>query len=382
MKKKKSKNNGTFVTVFSILLYIVAGGVIGSFIYVPSEGGTMLSLFVFFISVYVSMVIHVILHELGHMVCGLISGYRFLFSRIYSIMLVKIDGKLRFKRLSVAGTAGQCIMLPPKDIAYEDIPFLLYNIGGVLSNLLFTAIFILLYFLVPLPPQFNVVFPCLAVMGIILALTNGIPLNNGVNVNDGYNIMSMVKNKSARRAFAIQLEMTGMLAMGTRVSEMPAEWFTLPAEDEMNDPLSAFVAVSCVDRLMDEKRFDESLEAIEYIIKSSDCISGLHRAMLTCNRMYCEMINGASRDVIDAMRTKEQNVIMKQMKNFPVVIRTEYVYELLCKQDRARSIDIMVRFEKVAKTYPYPTDAACERELMAVAEDKYMIMKGVANVKK
>ncbi len=381
MKKKKNKNRGTFVTVFSILLYIVAGGFIGSFIYIPNEGGAVLSLFVFFISVYASMAIHVILHELGHMVCGLISGYRFLFFRIYSFMLVKIDGKLRFKRLSVAGTAGQCIMLPPNNVEYRDIPFLLYNLGGVLSNLFFSVIFILLYFLVPLPPLFNVVFPCLAVMGIVFALTNGIPLNNGVNVNDGYNIKSMIKNKSARRAFAIQLEMTGMLSQGVRVSEMPKEWFTLPGEDEMNSPLSAVLAATTIDRYMDEKRFDDALEAIDYVTENSAGISGLHRALLVCNKMYCEMVNGTKRDVIDTMRTKEQNGIMKQMKNFPAVIRTEYTYALFCMNDVVMAERLMAQFINVMKKYPYSADAEGERELMVLAKNKYTALKGEKDAK-
>ncbi len=380
--KKTGKFKKSIFVIFSILLYVVAGVVLARFLIIPDGVNFFEYLFAFFITVYVSNFVQVILHEAGHMVCGLISGYRFLFFRIYSLMLVKHEGKLHLKKLGIAGTAGQCIMLPPSNTPYEKVPFLLYNLGGVLANLISSALFIILYFTVRLPLQFNVVFPCLAIMGIASAILNGIPMPGSTVANDGYNILSMIKNSHSRRAFVLQLEMNGMLALGKRVSEMPAEWFTLPDADKMNDPLSTFVAAACVDRLMDEKRFDEALKAIEYISENSCGISGLSKGMIICNRMYCEMMNGATRDVIDAMRTKEQLAIMKQMKNFPVVIRTEYVYSMLCKHDRAGAIEKMMHFDKIAKTYPYPADIACERELMLLADEKYYETIGAANVKK
>ena len=379
--KKNSKFKDLIPFIFSFSLYIIAGIITARFFSVPENGAPLLYVLVLAISVYASFLVHIVLHEAGHLVCGLISGYRFLFFRIYSLMLVKNEGKLRLKKFKIAGTAGQCIMLPPDGTAYEEIPFFLYNSGGVLSNLIFSAIFSLMYIAVPLPPMFNVVFPTLSVLGMVLAVTNGIPVAGSTVANDGYNILSMMRYRHARRAFAIQLEMNGMIAMGKSVSEMPEEWFTLLASDEMNDPLSAFVAVACVDRLMEERRFSEVLETIGYISDNAVGISGLSRALLECNRMYCEMINGASRDTVECLRTREQVSVMKQMKNFPVVIRTEYAYTMLCKDDRAGAIEMLKRFDRIAKTYPYPVDIECERALMLLADKQYYEMKGATNGK-
>ena len=41
----------------------------------------------------------VILHEAGHLVCGLLSGYRFSSFRVGNLMWVKADGHLRLRRL-------------------------------------------------------------------------------------------------------------------------------------------------------------------------------------------------------------------------------------------------------------------------------------------
>ena len=74
-----------------------------------------------------------ILHEAGHLVCGLISGYRFSSFRVGSLMLFQEGKRLRFKTLSIAGTGGQCLMLPPQ-CDDTPIPFRLYLLGGVLRT--------------------------------------------------------------------------------------------------------------------------------------------------------------------------------------------------------------------------------------------------------
>ena len=218
-------------------------------------------------------------------------------------------------------------------------------------------------------------------MGVFTALTNGIPIDTGLVVNDGYNARIMRKSKSARRAYFVQHEMVLYLLDGKNPTEMPDEWFTLPTADDMDNALSSFFAAAHVDRLMAEKRFDEAISAIGFILENAHVMCGVHRTMLICNLMYCEMINGASRDTVERLLTREQVSVMKQMKNFPVVIRTEYAYTMLCKDDRAGSVEMLKRFDRIAKTYPYPVDIEGERELMLLADKKYYEIKGATNGK-
>ena len=82
--------------------------------------------------------VQIILHEGGHLIFGLATGYRFVSFRIGSLTLIKEKGKFRFKRFSISGTGGQCLLSPP-DKPYEQLPYFWYNAGGVLMNLL-TAI--------------------------------------------------------------------------------------------------------------------------------------------------------------------------------------------------------------------------------------------------
>ena len=58
----------------------------------------------------VVFILQVIIHEAGHLVFGLLSGYKFISFRVFDFKIIK-DGngklKIRFERL--AGTGGQCL---------------------------------------------------------------------------------------------------------------------------------------------------------------------------------------------------------------------------------------------------------------------------------
>lgn len=80
----------------------------------------------------VSGIILVIIHETGHLVCGIMSGYSFVSFRIFNFTIIKIDGRLRVKRFSIDGTGGQCLLTPP-DLPLEKIPVEWYNFGAFSS---------------------------------------------------------------------------------------------------------------------------------------------------------------------------------------------------------------------------------------------------------
>ena len=58
--------------------------------------------------------LQVTVHEGGHLVCGLLTGYRPLSFRIGRVLLVKLDGRWRVRSLHIPGTGGQCLMAPPE----------------------------------------------------------------------------------------------------------------------------------------------------------------------------------------------------------------------------------------------------------------------------
>ncbi|MCM1504914.1 MAG: hypothetical protein NC127_06940, partial [Muribaculum sp.] len=102
------------------------------------------------VSLGVAVVILIPVHEAGHLVCGLLSGYKFVSFRIFNLTFIKVNGKTKVKKFSVAGTGGQCLLTPP-DLPLEQIPTIWYNAGGVLANIS-VLILVLPLFLLNLHP--------------------------------------------------------------------------------------------------------------------------------------------------------------------------------------------------------------------------------------
>ena len=90
----------------------------------------------------VGIVVHTILHEAGHLLFGLATGYKFVSFRIFNRMIAKEKDGLKVRKFSIVGTMGQCVMEPPCHT--EQVPFFWYNAGGVAMNILLTAVAILL----------------------------------------------------------------------------------------------------------------------------------------------------------------------------------------------------------------------------------------------
>ena len=364
-KSKKQSNIGLFFLSFAI--YIGLGIPCGLLLAHRDIPFNWLS---FYVAVVLALLIQTAVHEAGHLIFGLLTGYRFVSYRILNFMWIRQDGKLRLKAYSLAGTAGQCLMAPP-DMVDDAFPTVLYNLGGCMVNVLTSVIFLVVFLLCPYVPFLSILLLALSAMGIALALLNGIPLKTNLVPNDGYNALSLHKDPKARRAFWIQMKVMEYAAGGIRLKDMPEEWFTLPAPEDMDNSLTAAMGVFACNRLMDAGRYEEADSLMAQLLEQDAAMADLHRYMLVCDRITLELLGQNRHEVVEAMRTTEQKQFMKKMQNNVGVLRTEYIYSLLAWNDPEKAKKLRDRFEKQAKNYPYPQELIAERELMDLALQKY-----------
>ena len=355
-----------------ILSYVLIGAACGILImiyldHLHSEGisrsSRVVQMILLFLCMYGAMMIQIIIHEAGHLVFGLATGYRFNSFRILNLMWLKENGSIRFKKMSIAGTGGQCLLVPP-ELKDGKIPVMLYNFGGALLNVIASLVFGGMAILCPAWSFGWVVLLFLVIIGFADALMNGIPLGTGAVNNDGRNALDLSRSPEAMRAFWIQMKVNEMTSKGVRVRNMPEQWFEMPSDEAMKNGIIATVGVLACNRLMDEKRFKEADQRMAHVLAQKNGVVGLYRVLLTCNRMFVELIGPNRRDVLEGMLSKEQKRIMKAMKQYPSVLRTEYAYALLCEKNAEKAESILKRFEKTAQTYPYPSEIQGERELM------------------
>lgn len=320
------------------------------------------------ISIYIGSFLQTVIHEGGHLIFGLLSGYRFCSFRVGSFMWIQKGGKIVFRRFSLAGTGGQCLMGPP-DLTDGKVPYILYNLGGVLMNLISAAIFFGIALLLRENFAVLVFFAAAAAMGLLLALMNGIPLKLAMVNNDGQNIIDIGKSSREMYSFWLQMKIAELQAEGERLKDMPQEWFEVPNDEEMKGSMTSVRAVSASNRLMEEHRFQENARLIDHILSVDSAIPGIYRVLLICDRVYCELTGEKSPEILAKWTEKDQQKVMKQMRNYPSVIRTQYAYALLVENDREKAGKLKKLFEKNLRSYPYEADGQIEKELVETAEE-------------
>lgn len=376
MTPQKRKQKSGSMQYLLMLFMIPVGAVCGYFIGQYTEriingeksmAEILLSVLVLFLMIYISLYLQIIVHEGGHLLFGLMTGYRFSSFRIGSFMWIRKDDSIQFKRFSLAGTGGQCLMAPP-EMKDGRFPYVLYNMGGSMTNLFVSVLFALLAYFTRGTVILFFFFFIAAVTGFTISLMNAVPLKLDMVSNDGYNALSLGKDPESLRSFWIQLKFSELSTKGIKTNQMPQEWFKMPSPKAMKNSITAFLCTLACSKLMEEKKFQESEQTMGELLQMDTAIAGLHRRLMTVDLIYCELIGKKRVEVLLELADGKQKKFMKAMKNFPSVQRTEYAWALLFDKDEQKARQIWQAFEKMAVSYPYPGEVASEKELMEYAK--------------
>lgn len=373
-KAQKKTNWLQWIMIFG---YMLIGGLFGilmiqtmdsASLYGASNGKVMLIWLGLLVGMYALFFLEIVLHEAGHLIFGLLTGYRFVSFRAGSLMLIKNEQGWRVRKLRLGGTGGQCLMDPPTMVDGK-MPYVLYNLGGCIINLVTAALCFGLSFLCEAGTFGYALLLLAALIGLAFALFNGLPLPGEI-ANDGKNALDLGKDPEALEAFRIQMVLNKLQSEGLRLKDMPEEYFVWPRQESRSNVLIASCAVFCLNRLLDEHRFEECAAGIDEMLADDlSRLPGMYRKLLVNDRIYLHLLNGESETAISLM-DKEQLQFMKTMKGLPPIYRTEYAYALLAEQDAAKAEKALAAFDKMAKHYPHEQEIASERELMALARER------------
>lgn len=174
-----------------------------------------------FTSLIIAVVLNFALHETGHLLGGLATGFNFLSIRLFKYALVKDEDGLHLKKFNIAGTGGQCLMDFSENIDAEKVPYFWYNAGGFLVNLLIAVISVVLLANFDLGMFGDAFFFMMAFVGFACFLMNALPVSFNGMQNDGSNILTLWRDKSSRKYFYRVILMAGRLSRGVRAKDIP-----------------------------------------------------------------------------------------------------------------------------------------------------------------
>ncbi|MDY4635387.1 MAG: hypothetical protein SO441_07590 [Candidatus Limivicinus sp.] len=136
-----------------------------------------------------AFVLQIILHELGHLLFGLLSGYRF------------VSFRFGFRLLAQRGQLCRCVMCPPEPDQDGYFPLALYSLGGIFLNLLSGLLFLLLYFI----SGGMLLLTLFSLSAGILGLGFGLMFALPVKYSDGYNALWLNDDDAALHGHWLRL---------------------------------------------------------------------------------------------------------------------------------------------------------------------------------
>ena len=324
--KKQKKNKLKWQEALPYVIGAGFGVFLGRFGMKGIFQGNAMDIPIFILSLAVITYVQIIAHEAGHLVCGLLSGYKFVSFRIGSIIFAKQGDRIVCKKFNIPGTAGQCLLDPPVKDQNGTYPAVLYNLGGGLSNLLFAGAGFIGVLLCPTETIGRMICHIFGIVGVVFAVTNLFPLKMGGIANDGYNIKTFCKDRASADAFWAQMRINKLQQTdGMRLSEIPEEYFELPEGEFSGNPLVEGLAVMNMQRLLDRGRFEEARESGEALLHEGNLLA-FYKSFVQMDLLFLELIGPCRAEEVDRLYDGQLKKFMKSIKGYPNTQRVLYAY--------------------------------------------------------
>ena len=365
---------GADITQYCLMILGFVGGWFGySYINSVSEQPghgflwIMAVLLVTVAAVAIALSLNIILHEAGHLIGGLLTGYRFVAFCVLNRTIMRENGKLTIKKYSVPGTSGFCVTSPP-DMLNGAYPFKLYISGGFLMNFLMCiACFGLFSHLAGTAAFWARAFLVIGIVSAFLGLVNFIPVSaNGV-FSDGYALFYMGKEKNALacqgcwslfRFYAFDTE-------GIRPCDIPVELIDWVDIGDINNIFVLSTALNQYKYLLDRQDMDKARTLIQALHDHLPSVFETQKMSCRCELLFHELIGECRQAEMKQLFTEELQAYLKSAHSDFSVHRIMYAYERLVLKDAAKANKHLALFHKVCASSIWAGTVLSEQTLIA-----------------
>lgn len=369
---KKMDRKKKLVTYVSLGIGVIIGIIMDVFIIFGDKKGTLdINLFMRYFIIAILLMfflmypLQIIIHEAGHLIGGLLTGYRFLSFRVFSTVFIKKDGRILKKKFSIKGTAGQCLMYPPELKADGSFPYILYNLGGGLSNLIFSVPFIIPA--VRMEHSFaRILIWIWVIFGIVLAITNIIPMTYGVQ-NDGMNLYRMLKNSSMRKIFYLQLKLNAEMSDGKRIQGYAPEVFVLPEDVDDTDMLAMYLQMMGYYQQLALNHMDTAKEMLSKMVEKLDSYKPAIIDLIEMERLFFMVLEHQPIEEIAVLYERLKTVFQINKTDIGIW-RVRYVYETLLSEEEKQDIITLIN-KKLPKKWKTCDHAKLHQDFLKTAKN-------------
>ena len=315
----------------------------------------------------VTLILQIIIHEGGHLVAGLLTGYRFVSFRIFNLTLIKKDGHYEWRNFSLGGTGGQCLMAPPLR-PLSEIDTRWYNLGGVLANFVVSTVALLLMLCCTLPVWAETFLLMLTFFGFLLALTNGIPMRLGGVNNDGYNLFYLEKTPLDKRLLCQMLEANARIQNGIQPKDMAEEMFITEAPVDWKDGIQVNWQLMVVARLENQHRWEEAYALLQEGLANKKHIAALFQQELTLEMVFVCLVTGRLEEARERYTKNLRKYVKQFMKTQSSKQRIHFATTLLLDGNREEAFRILENLKAHRDDYLLQGEVDMDIELMQLFE--------------
>lgn len=235
-------------------------------------------------AIILSFVVQLLFHEIGHLIGGMLTGWRFIYLQLFNVTVTKRMRLSAFTFKIVDISNFQCIMYPE---SINSNPFI-YTLGGCLINLLLA----MLGLIVMVVEYNNIVISLYAwsffVMGLGFFIMNGVPRVKQI-CND-MACYQLLKNDSlTKQCHNAQLMTAKLLYEGCTYKQIGEEILCLPSDEAYNDIL-AYQAILEYYYYLDIEDYESQKKALEKI-KDESKLSTSTISYLHIEHVYVNLVN-------------------------------------------------------------------------------------------
>jgi len=279
--KKQEKKWPRVVGKIAFVLFFATLGFLGAYFSLEYIGEIrLLDIVATILIVGVSIFLHIILHEIGHVLGGLVSGYQFIMFRLFSTVWIKTPDGLSKRKEHIPGVLGQALMVPPEMSGQEQPPFLLYHSSGLLMNLVTATFFVFLGLMIPVGTVDYFLYVS-AVVALFIIITNALPLQG----TDGYNIVQQVKDPKAHEEITKTLYLYRDMVEGASLESLQ-QYVDLEAIDSLKDPNAATMYTVRADYFLEQKKFAKAHQIYKLLWNNIHDLFPAHQQTITMSYLF------------------------------------------------------------------------------------------------